>query len=387
MTRLRTPACAPYLVCLLLVGCAGTPQARRDRYLARGKQNLAQGDTARALLEFKNAAKVAPNDAEAYYQLGLVYDASQDARSAVSSLRKALELNPKHPGAQLKLAEMMAATDNRELLQDAQSRFKTLLDGGSENPEALNSLALTELKLGNIGDAVQNLEQSLARSPGDLNTSVVLAWAKLQQKDAKGAEDILTRLSSQQPKSADARRILGEFYVDQSKLPEAEAQFRSALGIDPKNGPALADLSRLQLTQGHPKEAEQGFQQLAALPGYKLTYGLFLFQQGRRDDAVREFERVVRENPDDRQARTDLLVAYRAAGRQADADRVLTGALQKNAKDSDALLQRAELAIEAGNYPRAEEDLNHVAALLPRNPATESGVAAGAHRISAGFRP
>jgi len=46
-------------------GCARTPEARLDRYVA--KQLIEKRDYARALLEFRNAAQ--PN-AEVYYQNG-----------------------------------------------------------------------------------------------------------------------------------------------------------------------------------------------------------------------------------------------------------------------------------------------------------------------------
>ena len=36
---------------------------------------------------------------------------------------------------------------------------------------------------------------------------------------------------------------------------------------------------------------------------YKPVYGIFLWQQGRRDDAIREFEKLAKSDPNDRAAR------------------------------------------------------------------------------------
>jgi cytochrome c-type biogenesis protein CcmH/NrfG len=76
----------------------------------------------RALLEFRNAAKATPNDAVVYYQLGLAYWDAQDPRSSYAAFRKAFSLNPKRADAQLKIAQIQAATNDLELLQDAEKR-------------------------------------------------------------------------------------------------------------------------------------------------------------------------------------------------------------------------------------------------------------------------
>src|SRR5262249_1404698 len=138
----------------------------------------------------------------------------------------------------------------------------------------------------------------------------LLASVKWDQNDIKGAEDALKKACIQLPQSPDAHRILGEFYAGQQRLPEAEAEIRRAAALDPKNGPALSTLGRLLLTNKRKPEAEQIFRELSRLDGYKPVYGLFLFQDGRRDEGLREFERAAKEDASDVQTRTYLLAAY-----------------------------------------------------------------------------
>ena len=368
MPGLRLTACGAALLFVVLGGCAGSPQARRDKHLARGKDFLQKRDYARALLEFKNAGRAMPNDAEIFYQFGLAYSAAQDYRAAAAAFRKALALNPKHTGAQLRFAGLMALTNDQSLIEDAQSRLKALLDNGSISSDTLNILALTELKLGDADNATRTLERALTLFPGELTSFVILAKVKWDHNDAKGAEEALQKACRDLPKSADAHRTLGEFYLARKRLPEAEEQLLLALGLDPNNGQALRGLARLQLLTGRKQEAERSLQRLRGLRGYGAVYALFLFQDGRRDDAIREFERVARENAGDRQARTYLLAAYRAVNRTADVDRVLGEAFKKNPKDVEALLQRAEILIERGNYQQAETDLNTAGKLNPAAP-------------------
>jgi tetratricopeptide (TPR) repeat protein len=356
------------LFCMIFAACTGSPQARRDRYLARGKHFLDIGDPTRALIELRNAAGVSPNDAEIYYQTGVAYQKAQDLRSAVLSFQKALALDPKHAAAQLRLAEMMAAANDKSVLQEARTRLEKIVGDSQASVDALDVLAISEIKLGKPEDAVRTLERSMDQFPGELNTSILLARTKWYLHDKKGAEEALKKACEQLPQAAAAHQILGQFYFAENRLPEAETELRLALQLDSKSGPALESLARLHLAEGNLAEAARTYQLLAALPGYQSAYGLFLFRAGKSEDGLREFERVVRENPGNRELRTDLIVAYRALKRPVDIDRVLGAALEKNPKDIAALEQRAEVSIGRGDYRTAETDLDAAAHFLPSAP-------------------
>ncbi len=121
-------------------GCARSPQAKRDKFLAAGKKQMEKKDYARAILEFKNAAHAMPKDPEAYYQASLADLGLGDLKAAVIALRAAIQLDPKHTGAQLKLAELMSTTDDRDTLQDAEKRLQSVLSLTPDDAAALNTL-------------------------------------------------------------------------------------------------------------------------------------------------------------------------------------------------------------------------------------------------------
>lgn len=353
------------LLTLALSSCMSSPAAKSARFIENGKKLLASKDAPRAILAFKNAIHATPRNPEAYYQLGLAYLAAGDLRSAVTGLRQAIELDPKHTAARLQLAQLMAGASDQGVLQDAQQRLQALLQDTPDDPDALHALALTELKLGDTADAMRDLDMAVAAAPQDLLIAITLAQAKLQQKDAKGAEAVLVKACENSPKSVDAVVVLGRFYFSQNKTSEAEQQFQRALIMDPNHGGALLNLATLQYQMGRKPEAEQGFKRLSGMPAFKQVYGVFLYQEGRKDEAVREFERLAKENPDDRMIRARLVTMYQRVNRVPDAERVLNQALKKNAKDLDALLQRAEMSLAAGKPEQAEADLNRVVQLRP----------------------
>jgi tetratricopeptide (TPR) repeat protein len=379
LAGLRTTVLAA-LVCVILGGCAGSPQGRRDKYLARGKQFLDKEDPARALLELKNAAGVSPNDAEVYYQMGVAYQKAQDVRSAVKSFQKALAIDPKHAAAQLRIAEMMAAANDQSIIQEARTRLEKILGDSPASVDALDVLAISEIKLGKPEDAIRTLERSMDQFPGELRTLILLARTKWDLKDKEGAEAVLKKACEQLPKSAAAHQILGQFYLTESRLPEAEAELRLSLQLDPKSGSALEALALLQSMQGNRGEAAKSYRRLAALPGYQAAYGLFLFRSGNTEGAIREFERAASENPDNRDLRTCLVTAYHALNRPADVDRVLGAALKRNARDVLALEQRAEISIARGDYRTSEADLDTAAHFMPSAPEVHY-LRAQAHRL------
>src|SRR5579862_7010343 len=154
--------CGVLGACLLFSGCS--PEAKEARYLKSGKQMMERKDYSRAVIQFRNAAQAKPKDAEPYYQLAMAYLALRDAKSAIPFLRRAVELNPKHQDAQLKLAEIMGASGlmshNTPLLEQAQQKLQNLIDSGENNAEILGALAGVESGLGNQADAEKHLEEA-----------------------------------------------------------------------------------------------------------------------------------------------------------------------------------------------------------------------------------
>jgi tetratricopeptide (TPR) repeat protein len=343
-------------------------QARRDKYLARGRAFQQKHDYSRAILEYRNAMRIMPKDPQPVYEIGMALQEAGDYRNALALFQKAISLDPKFSPAQLKIAEMMALSDDPAMVKEARNKLKQLFDEGNKTAETVNSLAFTELKLGEPGSATQRLEKLLAESPGEFTTAVVLARARLEQHDVKGAQAVLEKLCQDVPKSGDAPRLLAEFFIDQNRMADAEPQLRKALELDPKNGPALLDLARLLLATGRKPEAEQDFRQVSKLEDYKLVYGLFLFQDGRHEDAIQEFQRLAKANPENRTVRTYLVQAYQLSRKPAEAENVLAQALKRNPRDSDALLQHAEVLIQKGDYGQAEMDLNRVLHVKPNAP-------------------
>ena len=352
---------------LVLAACSRTPQQREVRFLKQGVDHLRKNDYSRASLEFRNAIQALPTDAEPYYQLGLTYLGSGDRRSAVACFRKAAELNPKHSAAQLKLAEILSTASDPSLLADAEQRAQTVAAASPESVDALNTLAMTELRLGKPEEAESRLEQALKLVPDSVESSALLMRARLSQGDVKGAEEALQQCFRKFPQSAEVALVMGRFYLVIHRPDQAEQQFRRALQIKPGYAAAMLDLGMTLYHSDRREEAGRVFRQLAAMADktFKPVYAIFLLETGQREASIAELERLAREDPADRIARTRLVKMYMISGRQADARRLLAAVIAKNPNDADALLQRSQLSLDAAKYQDAQNDLNLVLRYQP----------------------
>ena len=245
------------LVCVVgmiwfATGCNTSPDAKKAKYLEAGKALMAKKSYERAALQFKNAVQVDPKDAEAHYQFALSLIALNDWENATRQLLKATELNPKHAAAQLRLSELMAGASDLTVVGDANQRLEELFVSTPEDPDVLMNLAVTEWKLSKKDDAEKHLRQAFEKFPSRLDAAAGLARLLMFQGDMKGAEETLKKsATSHQPPSANAIAALGAFYASQNRLGEAEQQFRRAIELDSKNGPAIHNLA--DAGNGHAK--------------------------------------------------------------------------------------------------------------------------------------
>jgi tetratricopeptide (TPR) repeat protein len=353
---------------LVVAGLAISAGCTRNQgeFIESGKKYLAKQDYSRALLQFENAVKANPKNAEAYYQAGLAYLKLHNYGKAGAFFKKATELDPHHSDAQIQMAQLLAATGDKEMEAEAEQRARSVLATSPDNEAALNALALIELALGQQDDGQKQLEAALQKFPKNLTLAANLAGIKLRQGDTKGAVAILKKAAAEAPNSSKPSIALGRLYIRLHNFDEAERQFRRAVELDRNDSVTLMDLGGVQEIRQHPDQAEQTYQRVAALGGkYKHVHAAFLMGQGKVEEAVAEFEKIARQDRHDRAARSRLVAVYLNTGRVAAAQRILATALKQNPKDVDALYQRAESDIGTKEFEQAQRDIEAVLHMRP----------------------
>lgn len=348
---------AVWLAAIGTYGCGRTPEQYYSQYLERGKKRLAKKDYSRAVREFRSAAQVMPQKGEPYYQLGLVDLAQSDLNRAVLNFQKATLLEPTHNKARLKLAELMLSSRKPEVLQQVERMAQKVLNADPGSTDALFVQAQAELKLGKTDAAVRSLELSVDQAPGNIHLAATLAAVRLVQKDTAGAEAAMKRLTGALANSADAWLASSHFYRLLNKTAEANAAVGKAVEVDPKHSVALFELAVIEWRAKQADKAGDSFQKLAALddPRFRTRYAMYLFNVGRREESVGEFQSVVSKHPDDGDARAQLITAYLAVNKIDEAQNLIRTSLKRSSNDVQALELQARLFLATGQLEDAEQ--------------------------------
>jgi Flp pilus assembly protein TadD len=118
---------------------------------------------------------------------------------------------------------------------------------------------------------------------------------------AKAAEEYIAgeRFNADRPES---RTNLGGFFAERGRYQEAEAQFRSAMALDPKFVPAWVNLADLMRMRGREPDAEallrEGLGHAPEDATLHHALGLSLVRQHRSEEALQELRRATELAPD-----------------------------------------------------------------------------------------
>lgn len=360
-SHLRLLLFATLVSLIAAFGCAGDPDAEYAEFLESGKQFMESGEHARALIQFRNAVALKPEEAEAMFQLGRAYAAQRNYQQAYASFMRASTLDENHAGAQTAVSEILVALGDAAMVDDARSRLENILAANPDNTDARFVLAAAKAKTDREA-AEEDLLQTLENYPTHLKSSVALAAIKLNERDFDGAREILERAVEEDPESAEPHIALGQFLLVTQETERAESEFEKALEIDPKNIGGLAAKARLLLIQDRREEAGELYKTISESNNkqYRAVYGRYLLGMRKFDEAVVEFERLHGLDKSDRDMRTALVATYRAAGRTEEAENLLSGVIDDNEQDYQARLQRAELRMADGDVDGAAEDVSAV---------------------------
>ncbi len=385
-------------------------------YLMLGRK--AEAETVLAQLAEKD-----PKDAALLFRAGSLLVSSQHRLDlAIDYLRQALELSPYHPAILLELAEAYRLRGDSErclssidqfidalrvskarqamgpLMERARriataarekagSSFRTdfllaeilfisheysgaieLLKNrsaeGAEDPDYFNLLAMSHTGLNNFQDAGKALTQAIRLAPE--RTDLLFNLATLYQKagDNAAAVEILRKLASREPESAEIRFALGLANFNFSKYDDAVEDFQKVLSLDPGLVQAQLFVARSHDKGGRPSEAIEAYRgALAANPKCEECHfelASLLTERDADEAAVRQLEELVALNP--RHAQAHYLWGRILAKQEKTADAVskLERAIALDPELDAAYYQLGRLYTKTGNQDRARELLRKV---------------------------
>ncbi|HEY8123598.1 MAG TPA: tetratricopeptide repeat protein [Myxococcota bacterium] len=343
------------LVCLIaLAGVACQNDAERAaEHVARGAQLLEQKKWDEAVIEYKNATKLTPNDASAHYGLAKAFIGKKEAKNAYWELEETVRLAPSDTQARIDHGEFLLFGGKEELEKALESADQIIAaDPKRWEGHALKGRALAAL--GRHDEAGEAFKAGVGVAPDQ--PPVVLLWANYLKQQGKlpEAESAYKKLAELAP-GFGTEAALGGFYAGiDGRDADAEASYRRAVAAAKPEEQVFATtvLANFLASRGRSEEAEQVLKDaITASPdSTDLIYALASFygQQGRGAEADRMIEQATAAQPTKPEP---WLVLSAHRGRQHDLAGALKAAEQavKVAPDNDlAKLRRAEVLVDIG---------------------------------------
>lgn len=244
----------------------------------------------------------------AHYILAGVYERQGDLEKAIEEYKAALKIDS--DCAQLRFS-LAAALIKQNQIDEATTELERVLKLASSAQgvyaesliiEAHTILALAYSLQGQIDKATREYEQALRRvlavDPQNIKIHKSLGQLYLQQGKLSEAEKTFEFITSLVPADAQARFYLGTVYEEQKRRAEAIEEFAVAVRIDPDYPDALNSLGYLYAEESiNLQEAEALIKKALEYDpdngAYLDSLGWVYFKQGRYEQAVKELERAV----------------------------------------------------------------------------------------------
>lgn len=257
-----------------------------------------RGDTSRAVALLRKAIAIAPNDASTHERLGQVFRGSGQYHEAVESYRRALTLDPTLEMSALGLGNVAYDRGRyREALSHYQGYLERKIPLGRWCAQAHRFSAAVYLRVGDLDRAGASAEAARACDSTAIWYALLVAY---ERGDRARAATLLTELERSSPPAG--------------------------RGLRPHRRWKSFERGTLVLRSGNANEAIEHFKQ--ALRYRPVLFNIVSMDDclanayleiGRLDEAIAEYQRLLRLNSNDALSHYRLGLAYEKKGMKAEA--------------------------------------------------------------------
>ncbi|MGB8337415.1 MAG: tetratricopeptide repeat protein, partial [Burkholderiales bacterium] len=372
----------------------GNKVEREAHYMGLAKTHMEKNQYAQAFSELKNVLQINGTNYEAYYYLGLIYESRQQYRSAIENYTRALEQNPDFVPAKTHLARMHLMPGQGPKAVD---KATAILKSSPTDLSVKTIMAEVTARTGNLGKAIGDLESARKKGPESLDLSQELASLYLRQGNLPQLERLLVESIKRYPRSTALHAYLAQAYMLGDNPVRAEGPLQAVIALEPDDFSHQAKLVSYYVLLGQLQKAEtilrdsvvqatNDVRRVLALKEFLLRYSSpesaeaellgfiqaspklsdlrfalagFYEETGRKEKAEGVYQDIITQNfsaAENEKAHNRLARIYIGMGKASAAKNHAAEALIISRDNTDALVSRGKIALEAGDLERAIAD-------------------------------
>jgi len=322
----------PWIVALLMMGCAATVSNSPKDARSKGQAALHQGRIDDAIQAFKTDAKANPGNADSLRLLARAYQRKGNFAKAIAALKKVVKANPTDATGWKTLGQMQFALGHYKHAQ---------------------------------------ISYANAQSVGDLSaqTAAQLAKSQLNLKQASAALKTVGQALDHYPQNSQLHLTKGLILRVLHKPDEAVVAFRYAARLNTKSAEAPLEAASTYEQMGFPKRAVKYYQEAIKRqpdhPKSSVSLGRMLIQAGKVQEAIPILVKAARLDPDNAIIQNNLGVAYSASGYSKKAVSAYKTAIKQGLKSPAVHSNLAEAHYLTGEFKNAERALRQVLKMDP----------------------
>jgi len=334
--------------------------AARERFSA-ALRLAEQGSVEEALEAAAEGLVLDEDNADGLNLVGQLYEQLGRGAEAEDAYLKASRADPESPMPYRNLGNLYVA---RGQPNDAVHAFQRAWKLDPENVELAVDIIVAQIGSGDLAGAIVTAEIAVERRPDDPASLELLARtlgaSELVDENLQRAPAAFRRAIALDPEHADLWLALGTIYDRLALRTEAEQAYRRAIDLGLDNAQVRYDLGQVLSRQNQFAAALEeyaraiyadadgdGWPDLAVSnnAGFAAAYyarGEALFELGRAEEALADFEHAMRISPGDSDPVLAAVQVYMVRGDLASAERLLSEIA------STATSKRAEISLAVG---------------------------------------
>jgi putative PEP-CTERM system TPR-repeat lipoprotein len=326
------------------------------KLMADAKRYEESGDHNSAIIQLKNALQQNPDNSEARYLLGAIYNKTADSQSAEKELRKALSLGMDAGKVLPELGQTLLRLGAYQQILD---ETKELADK-TKSAQILTLRGNAQLGLGKASEAKALFEQALGQNPDFADALIGLAKYSLLQRNVEAAANFSERAVSKSPQNVDALLFKGDLLRMQGKPEEALATYDQVVKLKPKVTTAYINKALIEIGTGKFEAAKADIDAARKInPNLMVFYtqALLDFNQQKPAAALESLQQILSKSPEHMPSVLLAGAVQVALGSMPQAEQHLKHYLEKDPGNVYARKLLASVLLKNGETKRALDTL------------------------------